>query len=227
MLHFYKLTSPDKVADIVAKRLVAELKKKRRVLWLVCGGSNIAAEAATMAKIPAELQEYLAIMLTDERYGVLGNPDSNIRQLYDAGFRPGKATVVPVLTPEELSLEQTAERYAKAVKVAFENANVIVAQFGIGPDGHIAGALPGSAGASSRKLVVGYDAGAFQRITLTPTALKKINVAYAFAFGDPKRQQLELLRDKKLPLAKQPAQILKQIPESYVYSDVIGENHGK
>jgi 6-phosphogluconolactonase/glucosamine-6-phosphate isomerase/deaminase len=221
MLYFYTLDQK-KVVDIVANRLIAELQKKQRVLWLVCGGSNIPAEAAVMAKIPAELQQYLAIMLTDERYGPLDHADSNVRQLYKAGFHPGTATLVPVLTPEEVSLEKTAERYAKAMKVAFDNATVIIAQFGIGADGHIAGNLPGSPAIASRKLVIGYDAGGFQRITLTPAALKKISAAYAFVFDPSKRPQLEQLKAKKLPLTKQPAQILKQIPESYVYTNQLG-----
>jgi 6-phosphogluconolactonase/glucosamine-6-phosphate isomerase/deaminase len=218
---FHKI-KPEAAAEILVRRLKQDLGAKKRVLWLMSGGSNIAIEVAAIKGLPAELQPYLAIMF-DERYGAFGHKDSNLRQLYDAGFAPGRATVVPVLTPENLSLEQTAARYDAAAKTAFDNADVVIAQLGIGPDGHVSGILPGSPAASARKLVSGYRFGEYQRITFTFAALRKVTAAYAFAFGAAKREQLLKLRDKKLPLKTQPAQILKQLPEAYVYNDQIGE----
>jgi len=220
-LQFCKAT-PAKATDMLAKRLNKELSAKKRVLWLLSGGSNIAIEVAVMRRVPADLQPYLAIML-DERYGPFGHKDSNLQQLYDAGFAPGKATVVPALTPENLPLEAAAARYRAAAETAFASADVIIAQLGIGADGHISGILPGSAAVTARKLVAGYRTGELERITFTFTALKKVTAAYAFAFGEAKRGQLETLRDKKLPLKTQPAQILKHISEAYVYNDQMGD----
>jgi 6-phosphogluconolactonase/glucosamine-6-phosphate isomerase/deaminase len=218
---FIKIADAAGAADVLAKRLIKELRAEKRVLWLLSGGSNIAIEVAVMNKIPSEIQPYLAIML-DERYGPYGHKDSNMQQLLDAGFKPGKATIVPVLVPENLSLEDTATRYQAAAKTAFGNADVIIAQLGIGPDGHISGILPGSPAVESIGLVAGYRTDQFERVTFTFEALKLVTAAYAFAFGGAKREQLESLRDKKLPLGEQPAQILKQISESYIYNDQIG-----
>lgn len=176
-----------------------------------------------MRVLPSELQPNLTIML-DERYGPYGHRDSNMQQLQDAGFAPGKATVIPVLMPENLSLEATAARYQAAAETAFKNADVIIAQLGIGPDGHVSGILPSSPAVTATGLVAGYRTEQFERITFTFDALKACTAAYAFAFGEGKRAQLETLRDEDLPLTEQPAQILKQIPESYVYNNQIGEN---
>jgi hypothetical protein len=35
---------------------------------------------------------------------------------------------------------------------------------------------------------------------------------------------LQALHDKKLPLTEQPAQILNELPEAYLYSDQVGEH---
>jgi 6-phosphogluconolactonase/glucosamine-6-phosphate isomerase/deaminase len=55
---------------------------------------------------------------------------------------------------------------------------------------------------------------------LTFPALRHITAAYAFAFGNTKQQALSTLKDRSVPPREQPAQILKQLPEAYVYSDL-------
>lgn len=168
-----------------------------------------------------ETRCHIAIMLTDERYGIYDHPDSNARQLREAGFDASEATFIPVLTPENLSLEATCSRYNEALRTAFAYADVVIGQFGIGPDGHIAGILPHSSAVRARKLVAGYDAGNFIRITMTPPAFSHIGVAYAFAGGSTKHAALLSLQQKKLALSVQPAQILRRVAESYIYNDQV------
>jgi 6-phosphogluconolactonase/glucosamine-6-phosphate isomerase/deaminase len=222
-MKFVRVHSLEDGVQPLVKRLVAELTAQDRVLWLVPGGSNIPLSVKVMDELPSELTAKLAIFLTDERYGPVGHSDSNTQQLTEAGFNPKNATVVPALAPG-FDLENTCTRYAHAIEDAFSKAGIIIGQFGMGADGHIAGALPGSPAVLSDKLVVGYETESFTRITLTPRALKKIDVAYAFAFGNAKQEALDNLAHKELTLDKQPAQILRQIAESYVYNDQIGEN---
>lgn len=221
MLKFYKIADAHAGTAILAKRLEQELAAGKRVLWLLSGGSNIVIEVAVLNLLPVGLQRQLTIMLSDERYGRFGHKASNMQQLYDAGFDPGDATVLPAITPENLPLEMAAERYQAAIEHAFAKADTIVAQLGIGPDGHIAGILPHSPAVAAQGYVASYRAEQYERITLTFKALVKCTV-YVFAFGDNKREQLEILRGTDLPPTKQPAQILKKIPESYVYNDQIG-----
>lgn len=221
MLRFYKTTKSSDAIGALTQRLKQELSGHKRVLWLVPGGSNIPLSVQVMRELAPETHANLAIMLTDERYGLLNHPDSNTLQLTEAGFDPGTATVIPVLTADNLSLEATCARYNQAISTAFDNADVIVGQFGMGADGHIAGMLPGSPAVNSKDLVAGYDAGNFIRITLTAKALKHVDVAYVFAYGDAKHEALTKLKTKKLTLKEQPAQVLKQMPESYMYNDQV------
>lgn len=201
-------------------RLIEELEASKNVLWLVPGGSNIPLSASVMRDIPDDLTKNLTVYLTDERYVEVGHPDSNSKQLEDAGFEHKQARVTYVLA-RGLSLEETAEQYALSIGAAFEAANIVIAQMGIGTDGHICGILPGSKAVDSDKLVVGYVTDTFTRITLTPKALEQyVDAAYAYAFGESKKEALANLLTGK-PLAEQPAQVLKKLPEAYVYNDQI------
>ena len=221
MLSFYNIEGTEGAA-ILGKRLRDELSAGKRVLWLVCGGSSIPRAVEAMLDVPKELHAGLTIALTDERYGPVGHEDSNWLQLSAAGFEPGDARIIPTLQPD-LSLAETAAAYAAAIEEALGNADIVIAMFGIGADGHIAGMLPGSPAVTEQALASGYDAGPFQRITLTPPALRRIAAAYAFVYGDAKRQALETLQQQTLPLATQPAQILKELPEAYIFNDQLGD----
>lgn len=204
----------------MAERLASSLQQHDRVVWMVCGGSSIAQAVACIGRIPQELTGKLTVFLTDERYGVPGHPDSNWTQLFAAGFDGGDATIIPTLQ-EGLTLEDTCAAYAKTVVDALDQADDVIAQFGIGGDGHIAGILPQSAAVTSTEPVVGYDAGTFTRITLTPPVLERIQAAYAFVFGETKHDALVQLRDQDLSLDDQPSQILKRLPEAHIYTDQI------
>jgi hypothetical protein len=50
-----------------------------------------------------------------------------------------------------------------------------------------------------------------------------VTVAYLLAYGEDKRPALENLKTE-LPPNQQPAQILKDIAEAYVYNDQVGGN---
>lgn len=207
-------------AEPLADRLTHELAGGKRVLWLVPGGSNIALSTEVSRRLPPALTANLTIMLTDERYGAVGHKDSNTVQLELAGFDPQLATMHAVLQPG-LSLDDTVTRYARDYAEAVRTHDTIIGQFGMGPDGHLAGMLPHSAAVRAADLAYGYDAPGFTRITLTPPAIQHVLVAYLFAFGTEKIEALNNLHDKNLSLDEQPTQLLKQIPESYVYNDQI------
>ncbi len=213
-------TIEDGVAPLL-DRLVEELGTGRHVLWLVSGGSNIGLSVSVMREIPDELTNNLTIYLTDERYGDIGHADSNAFQLEQAGFDPKNARQVNVLA-RGLSLEETAEQYALSIAAAFEASDIVIAQLGMGPDGHILGVLPGSPAVNSDKIIDGYDSDPFTRVTLTLGGLQEhVDAAYTFAFGEGKRQALDNLLTKDLDYAKQPAQALKRLPECYVYNDLL------
>lgn len=221
-IQFLQVT-PEQAEAKVLTGLKAALKKYERVLWIITGGSNLAMIAQIMDKISGTESAKLAIMLSDERFGPIGFPDSNLKQLYDAGFKPKRATVVPVLRPGVL-LKETTEFYDEAVRTAFAAADFTFAQLGMGPDGHVAGILPGSpATKPTKKWVMSYETPEFTRITLTPFALSRLSEAFLPVFGKAKKTALENLRDKQLTISKQPAQLLKKLPIVAVLNDQIGD----
>lgn len=221
MLHFQKVSDATSASGIISERLIKELRDKKQVLWLLSGGSNIAVEVAALNAVPSELRANLTIMLSDERFGPYGHKDSNMQQLHDAGFEPGSAHVVPVIVPESLPMEATTSHYADNIRQALAVADVSIVQLGLGTDGHIAGILPHTPAVNATELVTSYKTENFDRITLTFSALKQTTATYVFAFGTDKRTQLVWLRDADLPVDEQPAQILKQFAEAYVYNDQI------
>lgn len=213
----------DGTADLT-ERLVRELAGGKRVLWLTSGGSNIPASVQIMDNISATLSANLSVSLADERYGEPGHADSNWTQLMQAGFAGKAATLLPVLRPER-SFQQSTQDYKELIEQAFTDNDVIIAQLGIGPDGHIAGILPESdAAKETTALVAGYQDPPLTRLTLTFPGLRRITAAYAFAFGKPKQKALMALQTASLPLAQQPSQILNELNEAYMYSDQVGEH---
>lgn len=220
MLTFHYEPDAVKAAANLTERLTEELQADRRVLWLVPGGSNIALSVAIMKALPAGKLANLTCMLTDERYGKPGHTDSNWQQLAEAGFMDRHVRFLTTLAPD-LTIEDTCRQFAEVAEAAMDQADVIIGQFGIGGDGHIAGVLPRTAAVTddADNLVVGYDGGTYQRITLTPPALRRIDAAYAFVYGESKQAALSRLKAENLPLAEQPSQILKELPEAHVYTD--------
>jgi 6-phosphogluconolactonase/glucosamine-6-phosphate isomerase/deaminase len=221
----YILTSgwEDGVADLT-ERLIKELADGRHVLWLTSGGSNVLSSVQIMDNIPPEHQKNLSVMPIDERYGEVGHSDSNWAQMLQAGFKGGEATLLPVLI-EGLGFEETIDRYNQLAAKAFKDNEIIIAQIGMGGDGHVAGILPDSpAVAKTEALATGYRSDPFERLTLTFTALRHVNAAYIFAFGNTKREAVQTLQTQSVELNRQPAQILKELPEAYLYSDQIEEN---
>lgn len=223
MLTFHYEPDSVQAAGRLAERLRRELGTKDNVVWLLSGGSNIDLEVGIVKLLPAELLPKLTCLLTDERYGLPGHADSNWQQLADAGFMARDITFPAVLVPD-MTLPDTASHYATVVGAAFQSADSIIGQLGIGGDGHIAGILPRSAGLEDNHLVVSYDAGLHQRITMTPLALRYMAAAYAFAYGPTKQQALRHLQ-QDLPASEQPAQLLKQLAEAHVFSDQIEPNN--
>jgi len=213
-----------KAVRVIAGRICEGLHEGKRVLWLTSGGSNTALEVEVMKLVRKHAEGELgglAIMPMDERYGKPGHADSNTQQLREAGFDPGAATWIDVLV-HDVSFDLTIDFYDEVAATVLASAAVIVGQFGLGPDGHVAGILPDSPAIDADEVTVaGYEWTDYTRMTLTPVALKQITVAYVPAYGDNKRDALERLQKNAEPLSSLPAALLYELPEVYVYNDAI------
>lgn len=207
---------------VMQQRLELELSSGKKVLWLLSGGSNIHSGVTSMQNLPDEVTKNLTVMLMDERYGVVGHSDSNDAQLAKAGFDPKQSKYIRILQPNT-SFEATRVRFEIEAKAAFADNDIVIGLFGLGADGHTAGILPYSPAVDSPDFVAAYSSSPYQRLTLTDHALKRISVAYLLAYGADKQPALELLSTKLIPYSEQPVQLIKEIPEAYVFNDQIGE----
>ncbi len=211
-------------SNIAAAPLVSKLKSSLALgpaLWLIPGGSNIPLAVEVMRRLDDNLTQSLTVALTDERFLAKGHPDSNWQQLITAGFNPKRARVIEVLQADE-TLEACTARYNQALTDALEENTVTIGQFGMGTDGHIAGILPNSpASLETGNTVIGYNATPFSRITITFNGIRQLGTVFLVAFGDSKREQLDKLIRQNLPLNVQPAQVIKQVNEAYIYNDQV------
>jgi 6-phosphogluconolactonase/glucosamine-6-phosphate isomerase/deaminase len=207
----------------LSERLQVALSAGQRVLWLVPGGSNMPAAVTIMAGISEALSQGLTVTLSDERFGAVGHADSNWQQLLDGGFDAKAARCLPVLVPSAVDdLEHARQHYDQLLATAFSTSDIAIAQLGMGADGHVAGILPHSPAIDASGLAAAYHTETFTRLTTTFQALRQVNVAYVLAYGAEKFEALDNL-GRALPLIEQPAQILKSIPEAYVYNDQKGD----
>ncbi len=221
MLQFHHEPDAIKASEALAARLEHDLVNGQHVLWLVSGGSNIALSVHIMDTVASKVEDKLinlTVALTDERYGLPGHQDSNWQQLRDAGFKPRGARIILTLIPG-LTFEDTASAYEQSLGKALATADSVIAQLGMGSDGHISGILPGSVAVKNQGLVVAYDGGLYKRVTTTAMAFDQIDTAYCFAYGDDKRQAIDRLMNQELSVSEQPAQLLKTIAHAYLYTD--------
>jgi 6-phosphogluconolactonase/glucosamine-6-phosphate isomerase/deaminase len=205
----------------LANAIAFSLKENKKVLWILTGGSSIPScvEAFDLIKKMDVSLEYLTVTLTDERYGEVGYTDSSWQKLIEAGFDFNTINPIPVLTG--LPFEETATDFEININKAFAENDIIISQFGIGADLHIAGILPKSPGTLETRLVSAYTSDPFQRITLSFEAIRKIQKAFVFIFGESKKGAISELKESVDSLSEKPANILKEIEEVFVYSDQI------
>ncbi len=211
--------APDDGAELLLSTL-EKAAATTQVLWIVSGGSNIDIAVAIAKRLDQACARNIQACLADERFGQLGHADSNYQKLVVAGWPLDKINLVPVLM-DGADLEITARNYAQAIEQLFSSSDIIIAQLGIGADGHTAGVLPHSVAVESSKPVDFYKGPDFDRITLTLRALAQVHVAFVFAYGPDKQAALADLSTHETSLAEAPCQILKQIPSCNVYNDQV------
>ena len=212
-------------AHAIAQSICDGLFADKRVLWLVSGGSNIAVEKKVMDMVRDHAGSKLAglaILPIDERYGPAGHKNSNVQALRDAGFDSGVAIVVDVLM-HNVPFDQTVGFYNEVASTALSNASVIVGQFGMGSDGHIAGIKPESPATElDESTVAGYEWDDYVRMTLMPAALRQVTSGFLIAYGADKKKPLTQLQKQAVPFKKLPAMLLYELPDVHVYNDQIG-----
>ena|SRR3989344_3769259 len=221
-IEFFTTASSKPAVTHLAVAISRHLANKDKVLWLVPGGSAIGVAVDISKMLDAEhieAIENLTVSLTDERYGPAGHPGSNWQKLKAAGFAIKDAKLQSVL--KNKSLEQTAKDYAQAIEKDLHDADYRVALTGIGADGHTFGIKPNSPATNSQELVSAYAWDDYVRLTLTPSAIERLDEIVVYAIGKEKHEVLDEL-DESIPPKEQPVQYLKTVRKITVYNDYKG-----
>jgi 6-phosphogluconolactonase len=214
-MKYQHITSPELVVEAIVQMIVLRLQKDKSVLWLISGGSSL--DVAVMAAQQLKNQPKLAVMQVDERFGPVGHPNSNWQQFIDKGFDPGKFSAYPILKGK--GIEETTKEYSELLSRVLNQTDYKIGLFGMGNDGHTAGILPRSVAADEQnELVVHYQAPDFNRITITAPVIASLDVAVLYARGKDKTVALAQLEQDE-SVVNQPAQVLKQAKELYVYTN--------
>lgn len=218
-VHFARHKPKQSAIDNLAKAINQAIHEGKHVLWMISGGSTI--DVTVQARNQLINTTNLVVMQVDERFGPVGHANSNWQQLLDRGFDTNNLVCHPILIGEEF--DSTASAYSSVLQKEFEAADLVVGLLGVGADGHTAGILPGSPAVRDKNLLAAFIASDYQRITITPAAIAKINLAIVYAVGKEKAQALQSLQET-IPISKQPAQALKLAGEVYVYNDYLEAN---
>lgn len=209
---------PKEVAEFIADSIVDQLTKGKSVLWFVPGGSAIKVATLAAEKISLVPHDKLIVTLTDERYGNVGHKDSNWQQLAQSDFTLHEAQMLPVLV-HDANRKTTSQEFKDALEKALAESDYHIGLFGVGSDGHTAGILPGSDAVTSERLVVDYEAPPFERITITPSVINKLDEVVVFMQGKEKWPIVEDLLEKDIDQNIEPAQALKSAPKATLFTD--------
>lgn len=206
-------------AHYIASIIVPLLADNKCVIWLVSGGSALTVAVRARQLIgKAVTTDQLHVGLADERYGSPGHADSNYQQLIDAGFLTKNVIMHPVLAGKDTA--QTAASYAATLGYLLNKSDAAIGLFGMGKDGHTAGLLPDNPIMQKPNLADYYIAPDFERISITPLCIGRLDAAVLYAVGKDKWPALKTLENsasERLPVCA-----LKKAASLIVYSDYKG-----
>ncbi len=231
-------------AKIKAGLILQALLKQRRspygvdygVLFLSSGGSSLELLESVN---PAILDSFYTIAMLDERFSA-DEHVNNFAQLARTLFYR-KATIqgvhwIDTRVREGEALEELEERFEGALRAWKTNNPLgrVVATFGMGPDGHIAGMMPYPEHPSRfsflfenpSQWVISYDATKEKsefplRATTTMTFLRTmVDCGVCTVTGQEKENAFERLLALEGTLSETPARILREMKNISVVTDI-------
>lgn len=209
--------------------------QEKPVLFLISGGSSLQLlDTLDFKTLPTQL----TIAPLDERY----SEDPSINNMAQIMNTPWYSQVkmnakwIDTRVIDSESQNTLAAKFNQELQTWFSDnpEGDVIATIGIGPDGHVSGMMPFPENPQtfetlfmpidSSQLVTAYDAQQKNqfplRITTNVHLLKKIKHSLIFAAGENKREALIRLYDKEGSLAETPARILREMPDSHLFTDI-------
>ncbi len=215
-MNYVHVTDTEPATKYLAETISSHLAAGEKVLWILSGGSGGKVCAEVSKQLKGDLSN-LATTLSDERYVPLGDPDENWQQLLDYGFSvPGATTYRPIQGKDRAT---TAADLGEWLKTQYDQTDYKIGLFGMGTDGHTAGLKPDTTAVTASGWATDFSGNDFERITMTFGAIKQLDEVVIQAMGDDKTEVLDILIHQDLPPETQPAQILKSVAKSTLFTD--------
>lgn len=207
----------EEIVNYLESVIAGHLQNNQSVLWLIPGGSASIIALDVLRLLEKQDTSQLSITLTDERYGLPGHPNENWTQLTRAGFRPVEARTYRVLNGADI--HETTHEYAKWLDAHIQSADYTIGLFGVGADGHTAGIKPHTVAASTEHTTAHFVGEDFERVTISPTFIARLDEAVVYTQGRAKFATLDTLLHKSVPIPDQPAQALKSAGKLTLFTD--------
>lgn len=215
-MKYIHITDTEPVTQYLADTINDHLQKGQTVLWILSGGSGGKVCAEVSKRLSGDLSR-LITTLSDERYVPLNDDDENWKQLVDYGFSvPGALTYRPIQGKDRA---QTASNLGQWMEQQFGRSDYRIGLFGMGTDGHTAGLKPGTTAVSATGWATDFSGNDFERITMTFNAIRQLDEVVIQAMGSDKTEALDKLIHEDLDPTTQPAQILKSVQKSTLFTD--------
>lgn len=198
-------------AGIIVHELSEALELQDQVILALVGGRSVSGIYTLLAESPLSWDK-IHILLADER---VNSSDTNYKNIFSS-------LVSKIDIPEEnVHPFETLEKYQDLLQ-GLGGIHMLV--LSAGEDGHVASIFPNHP--SSQSDAEGYisveDAPKepSERISLALSSIAKAKSSILLFFGEDKREAWEKFKKEKLSTRELPAKIVKDIPNSYVFSDL-------
>jgi len=209
-------TDTEPVIQYLTAAISSHLATGEKVLWILSGGSGGKVCIEVSKRLTGDLSG-LITTLSDERFVPVGDPDENWQQLLDGGFIvPGAKTYRPLQGKDRTA---TAADLGSWMEEQFSLADYRIGIFGMGTDGHTAGLKPHTSAVEATGWATVFIGDDFERITMTFDAIKQLDEVVVQAMGADKAAVLKSLLQQDIPIQTQPAQILKSVTRSTLFTD--------
>lgn len=207
----------------------------RPILLMLAGGSSLSVLNYIN---PQYLGSHITVTVTDERF-TDDIVDNNFSNLQSQSFYNDLVNVDAYCIDTQIYGDETvtghAERFEKNIndwKKEFPKG-IIIALYGIGADGHVAGIIPGIMSDdefdkhfNSSRLVAHLDAGSKNerplRVTSTFSLMRQVDFPLFFVSGNEKKEALEKTLSNDGKMTETPARIIKEMKPSFVFTDITG-----
>lgn len=216
-MNYQYTVSHEATVSYLTQTLLTHIHDGEHVVWLLSGGSAIDTAVAVSRSLADHDLSKLSISLVDERFGPVGHADENWQQLLDRGFKLEGAELYRPL--RNLERTATAQAFSDWLQAHITDADYSIGLFGIGADGHTAGIKPHTSATAASGWATDFAGEDFERVTMTFSAIKSLDEVVIQALGTDKAPVIERLLHSDISPDDQPAQVLKSVKKSTLFTD--------